>query len=52
VRAIPAEGAMSVRLELWGASRKRGLLEAIARHPVEVIAPDGSIMVTSDDEGE
>jgi len=52
VRAIPAEGAMSVRLELWGASRKRGLLETIARHPVEVIAPDGTVMVTADDEGE
>jgi exopolyphosphatase/guanosine-5'-triphosphate,3'-diphosphate pyrophosphatase len=52
VRAVPAEGAMSVRLELWGASRKRGLLETIAGHPVEVLAPDGTVMVTSEDEGE
>lgn len=52
VRAIPAEGVTSVRLELWGASRKRGLLETIAGHPVEVIAPDGTVVVTSDDEGE
>jgi exopolyphosphatase/guanosine-5'-triphosphate,3'-diphosphate pyrophosphatase len=52
VQATPAPGAMSVRLELWGASRKRGLLETIAGHPVDVIAPDGSVVESSDDEGE
>ncbi len=52
VRATPAPGAMSVRLELWGASRKRGLLETITGQTVEVLAPDGSLVHSSDDEGE
>ena len=52
VQAFPTEGAPSVRLELWGASRKRHLLEAVLDHPVEVVAPDGAVMESSDDEGE
>ncbi len=52
VRATPAPGVMSVRLELWGASRKRGLLETITGQTVEVLAPDGSVVQSSDDEGE
>ncbi len=52
VRATPAPGAMSVRLELWGASRKCGLLETITGQTVQVLAPDGSVVHSSDDEGE
>jgi exopolyphosphatase/guanosine-5'-triphosphate,3'-diphosphate pyrophosphatase len=52
VQAFPTEGAPSVRLELWGASRKRHLLEAVLDHPVEVVSPDGAVMESSDDEGE
>lgn len=52
VQALPAAGAGSVRLELWGGSRKRQLLETIIGVPVEVVAPDGSVVVSSDDEGE
>lgn len=52
VRATAAPGAVSVRLELWGASRKRGLLETITGQSVEVLAPDGSVVHSSDDEGE
>lgn len=52
VQALPATGAGSVRLELWGGSRKRQLLETIIGVPVEVVAPDGSLVVSSDDEGE
>jgi exopolyphosphatase/guanosine-5'-triphosphate,3'-diphosphate pyrophosphatase len=52
VKAVPTEGALTVRLELWGASRKRQLLEIVAGHPIEVVAPDGSVVVTSADEGE
>jgi hypothetical protein len=52
VQALPAAGAGSVRLELWGGSRKRQLLETIIGVPVEIVAPDGSVVVSSDDEGE
>jgi exopolyphosphatase/guanosine-5'-triphosphate,3'-diphosphate pyrophosphatase len=52
VKAVPTEGALTVRLELWGASRKRHLLEIVAGHPIEVVAPDGTVVVTSADEGE
>jgi exopolyphosphatase/guanosine-5'-triphosphate,3'-diphosphate pyrophosphatase len=52
VQAFPADGALTLRLELWGASRKRQLLEAILGHPVTVVAPDGSVIESSDDEGE
>lgn len=51
VRATPAEGATSVRLELWGASRKRHLLETIAGHPVHVVADDGTVVETEAHEG-
>jgi hypothetical protein len=32
-----------MRLEIWGASRKSGLLAELAGVPVEIIAPDGSV---------
>ncbi|MBV6520587.1 MAG: Exopolyphosphatase [Gemmatimonadaceae bacterium] len=35
--------ARSVRLELWGASRKAGLLSKLAGIPVEIVAPDGRV---------
>jgi hypothetical protein len=38
-----------VRLELWGASRKSSLLAQLAGLPVEVLAPDGTV-VTGEDE--
>jgi len=37
---VPAEGA-SIRLELWGASKKSDLLAEIAGAPVEIVAPGG-----------
>ncbi|MFN8979209.1 MAG: HD domain-containing protein, partial [Gemmatimonadaceae bacterium] len=46
-----AEGATSVRLECWGASRKRHLLEAVLGRPVVVVMPDGT-EVSADDDGE
>lgn len=46
-----AEGATSVRLECWGASRKRHLLEAVMGRPVVVVMPDGT-EVSADDDGE
>ena len=37
---VPVEGA-SVRLEVWGASRKSALLSELAGVPVEIVAPGG-----------
>jgi hypothetical protein len=33
-----------VRLEAWGASRKAGLLADLLEQPVEIVAPDGSVL--------
>jgi exopolyphosphatase/guanosine-5'-triphosphate,3'-diphosphate pyrophosphatase len=49
LRAVPDRRATSVRLELWGASRKSSLLAQLAGLPVEVLAPDGTV-VTGEDE--
>jgi hypothetical protein len=38
---VPAEGASSIRLELWGAAKKSGLLSDVAGVPVEIVAPGG-----------
>jgi hypothetical protein len=38
---VPDPRARSTRLELWGASRKSDLLEALIDQPVLVIGPDG-----------
>ena len=45
--ALPAHEEASLRLELWGAARKAGLLEKVAGVPVEIVAPDGTV-VSSD----
>jgi exopolyphosphatase/guanosine-5'-triphosphate,3'-diphosphate pyrophosphatase len=43
VTLYPHTKATSVRLEVWGGSRKSDLLEKITKRPVELIAPDGSV---------
>jgi hypothetical protein len=40
---FPHTRATSVRLEVWGATRKSGLLEKIVRRSIELVAPDGSV---------
>lgn len=40
----PAAKATSLRLELWGAARKAGLLERVAGRPVEIVGPDGHVV--------
>lgn len=40
----PAPKATTLRLELWGAARKAGLLERVAGRPVEIVAPDGRVV--------
>lgn len=41
--AVPSSGARSVRLELWGATRKAKLLGRVAGVPVEVVDPSGEV---------
>lgn len=41
--------ATSLRLELWGAARKSGLLADLIRIPVEIIGPDGKVFEPSED---
>jgi exopolyphosphatase/guanosine-5'-triphosphate,3'-diphosphate pyrophosphatase len=43
VMLFPHTRATSVRLEVWGAGRKSGLLERIVRRSIELVAPDGSL---------
>jgi exopolyphosphatase/guanosine-5'-triphosphate,3'-diphosphate pyrophosphatase len=44
ISAHPGEQQAPMRLELWGANRKKGLLEELAGAPVEIVAPDGSVV--------
>jgi exopolyphosphatase/guanosine-5'-triphosphate,3'-diphosphate pyrophosphatase len=44
ITAFPKRGAGGTRLELWGASRKSGLLEEVAGMPVEISGPDGVVV--------
>ena len=45
---VPADGA-SIRLELWGASRKSALLADVAGTPVEIVAPGGEAFTSEGD---
>ena len=47
VTIFPHTRATSVRLEVWGGSRKAGLLEKVAQRPVELVARDGSVYATN-----
>jgi len=49
--AVPARPNATLRLELWGAARKSQLLSEVAGVPVEIVAPDGSVMTYDDDVG-
>jgi exopolyphosphatase/guanosine-5'-triphosphate,3'-diphosphate pyrophosphatase len=42
--AVPDPRARVLRLELWGASRKSTLLAELTGLPVEIIAPDGTVI--------
>ena len=47
---VPNPRAHSLRLELWAASRKSGLLAEVAGAPVEIVAPDGSVVPSEETE--
>jgi exopolyphosphatase/guanosine-5'-triphosphate,3'-diphosphate pyrophosphatase len=49
--AVPARENYALRLELWGAARKSKLLSDLAGVPVEIVAPDGSVMTYDDEIG-
>jgi exopolyphosphatase/guanosine-5'-triphosphate,3'-diphosphate pyrophosphatase len=49
--AVPTRQTDKLRLELWGASRKSNLLAEVAGVPVEIVAPDGTVMTYDDEVG-
>jgi exopolyphosphatase / guanosine-5'-triphosphate,3'-diphosphate pyrophosphatase len=49
---VPHPRAHSLRLELWAASRKADLLAKVIGRPVEIVAPDGSVMANDQDSEE
>jgi exopolyphosphatase/guanosine-5'-triphosphate,3'-diphosphate pyrophosphatase len=52
ITAVPDPRASVLRLELWGASRKSAQLADLIGAPVEIVAPDGSVVATEQDGGE
>jgi exopolyphosphatase / guanosine-5'-triphosphate,3'-diphosphate pyrophosphatase len=46
---VPVPGASTLRLELWGASKKSSLLSEIAGVPVEIVEPGGTAFTPDDD---
>jgi exopolyphosphatase/guanosine-5'-triphosphate,3'-diphosphate pyrophosphatase len=42
--AVPHPKARNLRLDLWGATRKKTLLERVVNSPVEIVAPDGRVI--------
>jgi exopolyphosphatase/guanosine-5'-triphosphate,3'-diphosphate pyrophosphatase len=51
ITAVPSQEGRNIRLELWGAARKSGLLAKVAKTTVEIVAPDGSVLTYDDEEG-
>jgi exopolyphosphatase/guanosine-5'-triphosphate,3'-diphosphate pyrophosphatase len=44
IAPVPARADAVLRLELWGANRKSGLLAKVIGRPVEIVAPDGAVL--------
>ena len=51
VHPIPVHPGASLRLELWGAQGKSALLAKVIERPVEIIAPDGSVLSSESVQG-
>jgi exopolyphosphatase/guanosine-5'-triphosphate,3'-diphosphate pyrophosphatase len=49
ITAVPNPKAVSLRLDLWGASRKSTLLSNVADTVVEIVAPDGKVLTYDSD---
>jgi exopolyphosphatase/guanosine-5'-triphosphate,3'-diphosphate pyrophosphatase len=50
ITAVANRKAQSLRLVLWGASRKSELLAKVVGVPVEIVAPDGTVVTPLDDD--
>jgi exopolyphosphatase/guanosine-5'-triphosphate,3'-diphosphate pyrophosphatase len=48
---VPVHRSAPIRLEAWGAHRKSALLARIVGLPVEIVAPDGSVLSSDDLDG-
>jgi len=44
ITPVPRRATDPLRLEVWGAARKSGLLAEVAGLPVELVAPDGAVL--------
>jgi exopolyphosphatase / guanosine-5'-triphosphate,3'-diphosphate pyrophosphatase len=44
ITPVPARADAVLRLELWGANRKSRLLAKVVGRPVEIVAPDGTVL--------
>ena len=49
--AVPHPRALNMRLDLWGATRKSGLLSKVAGMRVEIVAPEGAVFSYDDEDG-
>jgi len=50
ITCVANRRAQSVRLDLWGASRKAELLSKVVGVPVEIVAPDGTVVSPREDD--
>jgi exopolyphosphatase/guanosine-5'-triphosphate,3'-diphosphate pyrophosphatase len=48
ITPVASDPRHTLRLELWGAHRKSGLLAKLAGVPVEIVAPDKSVLSSSE----
>jgi exopolyphosphatase/guanosine-5'-triphosphate,3'-diphosphate pyrophosphatase len=50
ITPVASDARASLRLECWGAHRKSALLAKVAGVPVEIVAPDGTVLSSDDTE--
>lgn len=50
IAPVASDSRASLRLECWGAHRKSALLAKVAGVPVEIVAPDGTVLSSHDTE--
>jgi exopolyphosphatase/guanosine-5'-triphosphate,3'-diphosphate pyrophosphatase len=50
--ATPTAQASTLRLELWGASRKAALLAEVLGERVEIVGPDGAVVESEEEDGD
>jgi exopolyphosphatase/guanosine-5'-triphosphate,3'-diphosphate pyrophosphatase len=50
ITPVASDSRASLRLECWGAHRKSALLAKVAGVPVEIVAPDGTVLSSEDTE--